>query len=355
MYNCLESINSLYVEKKDKGYVSTPCCLFKHKAKHIVNNIDDLLENDYINEVREGFKGDCKRPECNDCVMNESMGKQSKRQTSLKRGNKGIIVWDLRPGNTCNLKCAMCNPGNSSKWYEDIDVYSKYRTGNINDHRQVRESLDWDWIYNRCKNKAEKIYIAGGEPFYMKAVQKFCQQLSQHEWNRKHTEIQIQTNGVSNTDSFLKTLEKFERLTFSISIDGWGSVNELIRFPTQHDLFCIDTQQLVDLNPMYLSFNITVQAMNLPNVDKTIAKIQKKWNGKYDIHKLYSPNFLSVDCLKPNVVEKVLNETKVKELKTFYSDYKFDKLGNETMKNYLLDLDAKRGTNSKQTIPWCFE
>ena len=43
MYNCLESINSLYVEKKDKGYVSTPCCLFKHKGKHIVKNIDDLL------------------------------------------------------------------------------------------------------------------------------------------------------------------------------------------------------------------------------------------------------------------------------------------------------------------------
>jgi len=355
MHNCLESINSLYIQKSDSGYITTPCCLFKQKGKHTVKDIDELLDNDFINEVREGFKGDWKRPECNDCVMNESMGLVSKREMSLRRGDKGIIVWDLRPGNTCNLKCAMCNPSNSSKWYEDLDVFTKYRKGNIEKFKQVRESLDWDWIYERCKDKAVKIYIAGGEPFYMKGVQRFCELLSKHEWNRKHTEIQIQTNGVSNTDSFLKTLEKFERLTFSISIDGWGSVNELIRFPTQHDIFCRDTQQLIDLKPMNISFNITVQAMNLPNVDKVVAKVRRKWNGVCDMHKLYSPNFLSVNCLKPHVVHEVLKTTKVKELKTFYKDYKFDKEGNATMIKYLLDLDAKRGTDSKKTIPWCFE
>ena len=148
-----------------------------------------------------------------------------------------------------------------------------------------------------------KIYIAGGEPFYMKGVQRFCELLSKHEWNRKHTEIQIQTNGVSNTDSFLKTLEKFERLTFSISIDGWGSVNELIRFPTQHDIFCRDTQQLIDLKPMNISCNITVQALNLPNVDKVVAKVRRKWNGVCDMHKLYSPISI-LNCPKPMLCMK---------------------------------------------------
>ena len=32
-----------------------------------------------------------------------------------------------------------------------------------------------------------------------------------------------------------------------------------------------------------------------------------------------------------------------------------DEEGNATMIKYLLDLDSKRGTNSKKTIPWCFE
>ena len=356
-YNCLESINSIYVEKKADGYVTKPCCLFKQRGPN-VEDINELLDNDYINEIREGFKGDWKRPECEECIIKESVGKKtSKRQQSLARGDKGILVWDLRPGNTCNLKCAMCNPFNSSKWYEDLDVYSKYLWPGMNKQlKRVRESLDWDWVYERCKDKAEKIYIAGGEPFYMKSVHNFLDKLSKHKWNCDYTIIEIQTNGVSNTVAFLKILKKFKRLRFIISIDGWGSVNELIRYPTQHDIFCQSTQQLVDLNPKSSSFNITVQAMNLPNVDKVVTKLRKKWSGcTTDIHKLYHPNFLSVNCLKPHVVQRVLKYTRVQGLKEFYKDYKFDEEGNATMIKYLLDLDSKRGTNSKKTIPWCFE
>jgi len=44
----------------------------------------------------------------------------------------------------------------------------------------------------------------------------------------------------------------------------------------------------------------------------------------------------------------------VPELKTFYADYKYNKEGNARMRQYLLDLDAVRGTDSKKTIPWCF-
>ena len=221
MYNCLHSINSLYVEKTELGYNATPCCLYKEKNTTHVHNIQDLLDNPKMNEIREGFKGDWKRPECMDCVMKEELGITSKRQGSLQRPADTITHWDIRPGNTCNLKCAMCNPWNSSKWYEDIDVFKKYSNIIVNENnRQARESIDWDWIYENCVDKAEKIYIAGGEPFYMKSVHRFIKKLSQNEWNCKNTEIQIQTNGVSNTPAFLDSLSNFKRLSFSISVDG---------------------------------------------------------------------------------------------------------------------------------------
>ena len=81
MYNCLHSINSLYVEKTELGYNATPCCLYKEKNTTHVHNIQDLLDNPKMNEIREGFKGDWKRPECMDCVMKEELGIISKRQT----------------------------------------------------------------------------------------------------------------------------------------------------------------------------------------------------------------------------------------------------------------------------------
>jgi len=356
-YKCLESINSLYVEHTELGYSAIPCCLYKGKFDgNYVDKIEDLKDSEHLNKIREQFKKDWKRPECNDCIMKEQMGMGSKRQASLLRGEVGVTNWDIRPGNTCNLKCAMCNPWNSSKWYEDIDIFKNYSSSIINENnRQAREGIDWDYIYKACIEKAEKIYIAGGEPFYMKGVKRFVKLLSQHEWNRKHTEILIQTNGVSNTDEFLETLKKFERLSFSISIDGWGEVNELIRFPTNHQTLCEHTQQLVDLNCMHLFFNITVQAMNLPNIDELVMNIKEKWNGNYDIHKLTRPSHLAVNCLKPHVVEKVLDTTYIRELKTFYKDYEYSEERNQVMQSFLLDLDKKRGTDSKKIIPWCFE
>ena len=49
-----------------------------------------------------------------------------------------------------------------------------------------------------------------------------------------------------------------------------------------------------------------------------------------------------------------MKHTKVKELRAFYRGYKFDEKQNKVMQNYLLDLDKKRGTDSKKIIPWCF-
>jgi len=361
-YKCLESINSLYVSKSYKGYSTRPCCLWKGDPEphHFVDNISDLVDNSKaLDEIRQGFIGDWKRPECNTCIVNESIGKPSKRLRSLRRGNdRGIVRWDLRPGHTCNLKCVMCNPWNSSKWYEDINLYksfNKFPSTLTSEDRLSRETLDWDWIYENCIDKAEMIYIAGGEPFYMKPVQKFLERLSNHEWNCNNTKILLQTNGVSNTAKLLKTLSKFKILQFGISCDGWKSVNELIRFPTKHDVFVKNVNELIELKTPELFFNITLQAMNLVNIDKLISKIKEKWNGKYDIHNLGNPYHLRIDCLKPSVVEEVERTTQIPELKKYIESYKYNEELNKKMKNFLLELDAKRGTNSKKIIPWCFE
>tara|TARA_Y200000002_G_scaffold68079_1_gene52942 strand:- start:24267 stop:25376 length:1110 start_codon:yes stop_codon:yes gene_type:complete len=365
-HDCLESINSLYVEKTAKGYNMKPCCLWKRTGSHglgFTDKIEDLIDHPVLNEVRTRFipteTSNWKRDECDTCVMKENTGGISKRLRSLERGYNGTIQrWDIRPGHTCNLKCIMCNPNNSSKWYEDLDIYESYNGTTLNlEQQRIREQLDWDYIVDKCKNNAKEIYIAGGEPFYMKSINDFLDRLSQFEWNRKNTRLTIQTNAMSNSEKLLNILKKFQRLNFNISIDGWGSVNELIRFPTVHEEMLKNVSQLQKLQP-WMIWNMTVQALNLPNIDKTIEKIGETWKPinphYYDLNKLWSPRHLSINSLKPSVVARVNAMTKLKKIKEFCKDYKYDAKQNVTMQKFLLELDEKRGTNSPKTIPWCF-
>lgn len=370
---CLEGTTSLYVQLAKDGYTTNPCCLYKADNPPTVNNIEELLSNPTIEALREKFKDDWKSPGCIDCVRNEELGELSLRMTSLRRGyNSGydgvVRKWDIRPGNTCNLKCAMCSLSSSSKWIEDIEILKKYGNGDTN---YKKEDLDFDWIYSHCVDTAEFIYIAGGEPFYMKNVYKFLLNLSKHEWNCNNTRIQLVTNSVSNTPKMLDILSKFKKIEFCVSIDGWEKVNEIIRFPTNHNEFVKNTDELMQLNPYDIYFNITVQCMNLPNIDELVSNIKDRWitdkdvynethltggNPRiYELHKLQWPRQLSMNNLKPQVIERVLETTKLPMLKKFCSEYKYDENQNKIMQNYLLDLDKKRQTNSKEVLGWCFE
>lgn len=360
MYKCLESQNSIYIDKSPLGYIVKPCCLFREKnGIHTVSDIKDINNNDYIKDIQNHFlKDDWKREECSHCIRNESLGKVSKRERSLERGNIGHIVsWDIRPGNTCNLKCIMCNPFNSSKWYEDIDLYNEFTYLTKANPKDIdRTGLDWDYIINNCLGKAKNIYIAGGEPFYMKNVQKFIELLSKDTWNRKNTTIRIQTNGVSNNNKFLENLSKFDRLVFNISIDGWGPVNELIRYPTSHKTLIQNTNELYKIANLkktrFLNFNITAQCLNLPNLDKTYKKLESLYNAKPEIHILKDPKFLSINCLKPQVIEGI--ETDNELLLSIIKTYKYDEEQNKKMQKFVLAMDEKRGTNSKEITPWIY-
>jgi len=352
---CNEQYNGIYLENTVRGYKIQPCCLYNKALR-------DDGERDRVDSIDEIMKANqdlvLTEDTCINCISKERHGIHSKRLESFIRAKPedGLRRFDLRPGNTCNLKCAMCNPGNSSAWMQDINVWESFNSK----YDETRRELDWDWIYSKCVDKADEIYVAGGEPFYMKTVQKFLKDLSNNPWNCENTELVIQTNGVSNTPQFLKTLSKFKKLHFGISIDGWEDVNELIRFPTKHDELMIGIQELFDCNPWRLDYTITVQAMNLLNVDTLVEGLEK--NGflrKFPeqsepliLFNLRNPFYLSINCLKPQVIESC--NVQEKTVKQFIKDYKYDNVHNPKMQKYLLELDKVRGTNSPKIMPWCF-
>jgi MoaA/NifB/PqqE/SkfB family radical SAM enzyme len=364
-YNCLESINAIYVRREEEGYAVKPCCVYNqpYQDDHHVQDPNELFDNPYINKIREGFKGDWAKnnPGCAACVMKEKSGKPSKRLGSLKRGpnlnvNNIPTRWDLRPGNTCNLKCIMCNLRNSSKWIEDNDIANKFNGSHgIDTEKSFRKDMDWNWVYNKCKGMAEIIYIAGGEPFYMKNVRNFLKKLSEIKWNCDNTTIQIQTNGVTNSPALLEILSKFSRVEYSLSIDGWAEVNELIRFPTIHQEWIDGYNSIKSLDPINLICNLTIQSLNLPNIQTTLKELHNLDKDlKFDMHLLEYPNYLSINALKPQVIEEVKQNNNNKLIAKFIDSYNYDRGLNVKMQKFLQEMDTRRGTNSKVVAPWCY-
>jgi len=354
---CVESTNTILIEKEAEGFRVRPCCWFICRNPHYANTIDEINSHKYMKKIRKQFKKNWQDvPGCKSCVDYENAGLPSNRQNKAEFGKfKGVVRWDIRFGNTCNLKCIMCSPKYSSKWMEDADIYQKY---NFDPVVPVNLTDDeWEYIYQHTKNRAKEIYFAGGEPLYDKKLIKFLDRLSQHERNREFTHIQLQTNAVIVETKILEILSRFKRVSFNISVDGWGKVNELIRFPTNHAQVVKNIEKLQKISNNNIFFTSTLQAMNLPEVDIIKENLSKyTTDSNYvQVANLNQPHHLSINALKPHVIERLKKQIKNEIAQEIMNQYVYDEKSNKKMQSYLLELDARRNTNSRLIVPWCFE
>jgi len=352
---CVESTNTIIIEKEAEGFRVRPCCWFICRTPNFAKSIEEINSHEYMKNIRKQFAENWQDiPGCKSCVDYEKAGIISNRQNKAKFGNfDGVVRWDIRFGNTCNLKCIMCTPKFSSKWNEDIDIHKKYNSP------QVPVNLtddEWEYIYEHTKIKAEEIYFAGGEPLYDKKLIRFLDKLSQHKRNRNFTHIQLQTNAVIVDTKIFEVLSRFKHVSFNISVDGWGKVNELIRFPTNHAQVVKNIEKLQKISNNHIYFVSTLQAMNLPEVDIIKENLSKYTNPKLvQITNLNHPFHLAINALKPHVIKRLKKQIKNKIAQEIMDQYVYDEKSNKKMQSYLLELDARRNTDSRSVVPWCFE
>jgi len=352
--HCWHLEHGLHLDLTVHGYRVSPCCQFNSTEYFNVDHPSKIHDHNLIKNLKKDFENDIKNLGCNSCWTQEKLTGHSKRldapDTKLWKDTQ---VWDLRPGNLCNLKCIMCMPHLSTKWYEDVDIWTKYNTKFDINQIKNKQSFDWDYVKEHTANKARKIYIAGGEPFYMKEVLDFLEYLSQFSFNCKHTQIMVNTNGISYNEKMINLLKKFKDIVLIVSIDGYAEVDNLIRFPTNFKekiKFLNTTRSFADIR-----LNVTVSALNLFDIPNLHNKMSRKFNLQY--YKLNHPDFLSINSLKPKTIKKakkIFAKNENKFVSEMLKEYNYNTMGNKLLKEYLLDLDAKRKTNSVKILSWCF-
>jgi organic radical activating enzyme len=311
------------------------------------------FNNDYMKDVRKTMLDGLIPASCTKCFEEEHNGIVSKRLWELYEWQREeldiseiinstkedgsippiIRYLDLRLGHTCNLKCVMCSPHDSSRWLQDYDKLVKKTTSNIvlnqidwkkkNFNNQWYEKPEfWDDVFEQIPN-IRQLYFAGGEPLMIKEHRRFLDEIIKRGYN-KQISLRYNSNGIFVNDDIINVWAQFKQVRFAFSIDDNFDRNHYIRFPTDWKTI-EENLSLLDNSPdnIHIGIACAVQIMNIKHIIDfakwKIGKNFKKINrfkldefeaggGIINLHLLYIPTFLSARLLPKEDKEDLRNK-----------------------------------------------
>lgn len=333
------------VDSKSVGLVKKDNVILN--LKH--NTIEDIWNSEFMRSIRLQMLNDEIPSSCRKCFEEESKGISSKRNwetlvwkdrvdlSSIVDETKedgslpvSIPYFDLRLGNTCQLKCVMCSPHDSSSWIKDWKVQtSLYSIPELQQDQQWDSQWDYNWYNDSIfiesiksqSSNIKEIYFAGGEPLLIPEHYKILEHMVSNG-DSKNCILRYNSNGLELSNKLFELWSNFKQVKFNFSIDAFGSMNDYIRYPSRWG----DVQQnlkLLDESPANIVVNMAcaVQLLNilyLPElaqwkIDQKFKKINilPYGGGIIGLHLVYLPSYLNIKVLpkelKDLAAEKILN------------------------------------------------
>jgi hypothetical protein len=318
----------------------------------------DAFNNQYMKNVRRTMLEGKVPASCTKCFEEEKNNVVSKRMWEMyewlregldieqlvketaEDGSVPPVIryLDLRLGHTCNLKCVMCSPHDSSRWTQDHGELVKLTKSPI-----ILKQIDWDkntfdnywyekpefWqqIFDQIPN-IKHLYFAGGEPLMIKEHKRFLEEIIRQGYSDKIT-LRYNSNGILVDQDMIDIWSKFKQVRYAFSIDDILDRNYYIRYPAEwQDIE--RSLRLLDDTPDHIHVHIAcaVQVLNVKNLvsfakwklSQNYKKINKfrlddfeSGGGIINMHLLYIPTFLSA---------RVLPEKDKEEIKQQFAEFK---------------------------------
>lgn len=176
---------------------------------------------------------------CGNCYERERLGVESARQFETLEWAVRLdlrspedfdsvadpIFYEIRPSNKCNIMCRMCDDARSHLIEKErIQLKLPLMPYRFKDYPFERIKLD----------TVQRIYVGGGEPTIMPEFYDFLQKcISQ---NQTDFELCIGTNGMKISNKLLDLLGHFSDVVLSFSFDGYGIINDYIRWKSKFEI-----------------------------------------------------------------------------------------------------------------------
>jgi organic radical activating enzyme len=380
-----------------------------------------IFNNEYMRSVRKTMLEGKIPSSCTKCFEEESKGIVSKRiwETGAwhldnvnipklieETEEDGTIPYklqylDLRLGHTCNLKCVMCSPHDSSMWVADhkkvfpifqsplIKKQMEWDQKEFNNYWHENPAF-WEEIYAQIPN-IKQLYFAGGEPLIIKEHKAFLEEIVRRGYAGQ-IHLRYNTNVLMLDDSIIELWKKFKIVKVGVSLDGLDDRNYYIRYPSKWDTIVQNLHKL-DNTPdnIQVTIALAAQILNIKHIPDLIKwkvssnfkKINKQVNasgytqggGLIGVHLLWIPTWLSIRVLPKE--DKLEVREKFNELKQWlelnnkddeslgknpwgwkrwegildWMDEEDDTHLLPDFQEYINTMDKQRGTDFKETFP----
>lgn len=370
---------------KDKNGINTE--LYNNGNLLTINDLsNDILNCDTLREVRKDFMNGRFSDQCIRCKTESAAGNNSRnvwettrhlntftKQDAINMTDKSgyitnphLVSLDLRIGNLCNLRCVMCFPGESTRWYSDYEEIYGNNTFNVDNKTYTldKKGTDFNWINSNEKiqniiqsaAKINKIKFGGGEPILIKQHQTLLELLIENEYS-KNIELEYSISLSALPQVIVDLWSHFRKILLCVSIDGYNKVNEAIRYPSNWGTIESHLDMLDNSNDNIEIFtSTTLSLLNIEHFSeymiwlrlKNFKKINKHVNSVCASHPVLYPRYLSLGILEPEYQQEIFDKLK-QDLKDYPEELKkieyYDRLYHEYVSN---DVDKYRSEFSRK-------
>lgn len=339
----------MHVQTEPDGKIKL-CCLAKNYVRDEKNRpynfgkdkIEIFFNSEYMKNIRRDMLNGIQVADCKGCYDEEAAGGISQRQTYtkqwiendntiiddiLKSEQNGYVVepkikyFDFRFGNMCNLKCRSCGPVNSIQLLKESReishpnikkyfLYNEYEIDNINDWYQKSVFME---NFRSQEHNLQQIYFTGGEPTIIEQNYEILQDLVD-SGKAPGISLIFSTNMTNIQERFINLIEKFKQVTFLASCEGYGEIQEYLRYPAKWQVFEKNIQRLAELDSRKTIIMCTpvVQSVNLDRIIDFFAWIETI-NDQYGYNRikilpiiLSFPKYLDLEILPLEMKQRSL-------------------------------------------------
>lgn len=282
--------------------------------------------------------------------------------------------------NLCNQACVYCTPQFSSliqhefKKYGPINSNSNYKPFEQHKDYEIFLSKFWEWMEINSSHLYE-FQILGGEPLFQDEFNQCLEFFDTHP--NKNLTWRIFTNLKHNSDQFKKKIQKIEKLIHDgkikqfqmiCSIDSWGEQAEFVRYGMDMENWQENFETLVDSPVVDIHVHMTVMPLTLMNMSELVDRINA-YRQKKNIT-ISSNTIVRPVCMNPynfgnalapfleDVINRIGNTehdlTQKSCLEGILATMKNsppNKSEIQNFRNYLDEIDNRRGTNWKKLFP----